>query len=844
MESIAISRLHWKELRTQGVIWLALFAMCFMFAIAVIVLVDPYNLAVVMDSLIFVAPALFALACGSFAFASEDETGTISILRRLPINSRDLLRAKVGFGLIGLLLFYILFAAVVWIAAFQLRPRLLSAPGHFHYAFWGLEALFWSAFFSMRTRSSFASAAWAAVIVASITIVFEILLSKSYPVQIAAVLARILSLGFVTARLIPQSDEWFHDFEVQSKPNALNWLIERLIRIPRDIGRVLWLSWRENRAIIWICLAAIGISLTSAVYFLVVSRFEHVESLATSYRWQNYQRTLTQYPLPPYFWLMIAASLFNGLLSGSLGLITFGTPRQLRGVPMLAHQGISPRLVAAVRIALYVGLASIVWLTAGIAIVIGLLYRQDPYDGGLVLQFAFMLPAWCCVASLWSSFHTTKKVVAYIAGIILATFACAIQFVFANASISLSIGKYSIFFGLCLFLVVYTIVFATAWSLQRWSRVRRMASWSLFPLALVGLYVGTGIYRMNDVPNPSLINTFIPEPKNVPDVKIVKSPSKILPNDVFGEQLSDYDMSKLNWYNVGRGQANLDWFSEWLVTDPTSLHWLGRNLESTQTTYRFFKEVEPTIQWIRDQLNSMDCVVVGWSDNLQEEQHGYNWLLFGAVAKLKESNPAESLAYARSLIRLATNQRFLNAQKKLWGDDATRRNANFIEIQALEFLDVWANHESTKINPALLEDAIGLIPEPNAGLDLDIFTIARSYHRLKTNLESDDPPFLDRGDWYGNSMPIDRRVLSIVRALVPWERERNLKLLDYAVGLAYQWRTNPTALTRYAVNGRKERYSKYLSSLRPSNFDKLVEARVSAKEKLEKALASVQEAKE
>ncbi len=825
MQSIAISRLHWKEFRTQGVIWGALFAMSIIFAVAVIVLVDIDNLGIAIDSLIFAAPALFALACGAFTFASEDESGTISMLRRLPINSRDLLRAKLGFGLTGLGLFYVVFAAVVWFITVQVKSTSPSAPAHLHYAFWGLEALLWSAFFSMRTRSSFAAATWGAATVALITLVFEVFGYSNWYYEIGLLLARIILLGYVAARLLPQSAEWFHDFEIPTRATPLSWLIQRVHRIPREVGRVLWLSWRENRTLILICAAVVATALIVAFFFYMNGRFEYAEFLAQGSGYYTNWRQPIPYTLPPYFSMAVAATVIGVILFAALGLIVYGTTRQLRGVPLLVNQGISARLVALVRTLLFIGLAATIWAATGIAALLQMTSNmgRESYDANLILVFAIMLPFWCFVGAYWTSFHSNKKVLAYLIGIILGLAAASLQFVLAQARINLIL-----FAWLGIATIGYTLLFAPGWALQRRNRFRRLASWSLFSLALGGIYAGVAFHRTVDVPDISKIETNIPVPHDIPRVSYVVAPNKIDIRDALGVVGPDPDSLISTIWRIGRQVPYIspEYFHDWLTTDPTSLKWETKSLAKVQLIYRVFLELEPQIQWARDKLLSENCVIEVGTESGEQSQE---WLVLGVYAKLKESKPDEALTYIESMIVGSRNLRFYFFHRpESVGQFSRTIMGSVPEDTVFKLLDEWANHPSVKRDPGLLRRAIEIIPKPDEGRELAIHGIQRIKDRLKSR------DFGGATSW----TPIDDRVQMVSRMALPWEERRRNIMIDYAADLAYRSWSNPGLFARRQTQEEMDRFGHDFSGsfYKPFSFGQQKESRIAVRQMLEQAL--------
>ena len=829
MQSIAISRLHWKEFRTQGVIWGALFAMSIIFAVAVIVLVDIDNLGIAIDSLIFAAPALFAVACGAFTFASEDESGTISVLRQLPINSRDLLRAKLGFGLTGLGLFYVVFAAVVWFITVQVKSTSPSAPAHLHYAFWGLEALLWSAFFSMRTRSSFAAATWGAATVALITLVFEVFGYSNLYYQIGFCLARVLLLGYVSARLLPQSAEWFHDFEIPPRATPLSWLIQRVHRIPREVGRVLWLSWRENRTLILICATVVATALIAALFFYVNRRIENAEYLARNGYSTNWRQPVP-FTLPPYFSMVIAAAVIGAILFAALGLIVYGTTRQLRGVPLLVNQGISARLVALVRTLLFIGLAATICVAAGLAALCAMTSNRgrESYDGNLILNFASMLPIWSFVGAFWTSFHTNKKVLAYIVGIILALAAASLQFVFSLGHIEITLFEKSVFTWLGLAIVGYTILFAPGWALQRRSRLRRLASWSLFPLAMGGIYAGAAFYRTVNLPDISKIETNIPVPRDIPRVRYVEAPNKIDIRDALGVVGPDPDSLISTIWRSGRQVPYIspEYFHDWLTTDPTSLKWEAKSLAKVQLIYRVFLELELQIQWVRNKLLSENCVI---EIGTESGEQSLEWLVLGVYAKLKESKPDEALSYIESMIVGRRNLGFYFFHHPESVGQFPRKVMGAVpEDTVFKLLAEWANHPSVKGNPGLLRRAIEIIPKPDEGRELAIHGIQRIKDRLKSRNFGGAPSWT----------PIDDRVQMVCRMALPWEERRRSIMIDYAADLAYRSWSTPGLFARRQTQEEMDRFGHDFSGsfYKPFSFGQQKESRIAVRQMLEQAL--------
>lgn len=854
MQSIAMSRLHWKEFRTQGVIWLALFAMCAMFAVAVVALVDPDSLGLAMDSLIFAGPTLFALACGSFAFASEDEAGTVSVLRRLPLGSRDVLRAKIGFGLMGLLLFYFLFAILVWAVAYQLRPRLISIPGHFHYAFWGFEALLWSAFFSMRTRSSFASAIWGAVLVGVTTYIFELLGTRGVAMQVAAYALRILVLAYVAARLIPQSDEWFHDFEIPSRPLRHPAILSRIQRLPRDIGRILWLTWRENRTLILIAVGLAVILLLVARYLYLQDQWHDLEELARG-NVSGYDPIAL---LPAGLNFFLASTIGVSLLCAALGLVVFGTVRQMSGVTLLVQKGFRPQFVALVRVAFLGSLSLLACIGLHLEILSATAWAMAYYDGQRIINIILLLPAWVFVASLWTSLHTKKKVIAYFAGIILGCVAAAQHFVFLNASIAPWWWRHTVFFWFAALIIGSSILLTGKWAHRHWGFTERLASWSILPLGLIAIYAGVATYRIYDVPNVSRLTARIAKPKGVPLPVWLTAENPIDLKQILGEHPSDPMIANIFYRNADNRRdywapsINHDYFSEWSTTDESSIKYQAGLFDAAELTYQCFLRFEPTIVWARDKVIAEDCEV-----NFSVDRGGpENWYLVGAYAKLKEGKPDESLRYIHALIRtgiITQNSWFHSHERRMrqpffqpWPVKYVPDNREYLpaiaawnpyESIGLEMMRSWANHPLVKMQPALIEEAIGLIPEPDLGRDIDSYGIEflREWRKSRPNSELNT--------WFLR-FPVDGKVKDYGEMLLPWETMRRQILIEQAADLAVKVRNDPSIRTRVEAMAEMRRYRNPFGDFFNANFDKLAELRVSTKQKLEQALAEATKTKE
>jgi hypothetical protein len=777
MLTLAATRLVWKELRIQGILWLALMALSVVFAVAVVVLVTPDQMGSAFSALLFTGPALFGLASGAFAFAGEDEAETLGLLRRLPLTSREILRIKLGFGLAGLVLFFLVFSGVLVALVTQFRrlpvPQ-LNAP---LFALWGLESLVWSALFSMRTRSTFAAAAWGAIAVASITLATEYSLAWG---PLATWGIRGLVLTIAALRLVPQVDDWFHDYQRDADANWFGQAYAATTRLPRKAGRVLWLAYRENRWLILLCavlvVALLAVGSLQSLYF----RLDDIEDLARNDSWRQSRTIPFVAPLVPGFGTILTTIMFGSLLFAGLGLLVFGTVRQQRGFATLAQQGGSARFVAIVRIFLFGGLTILLYGLAGLAIA-RWLFRLDfsNSDGLVVIGLAGSIPLWCFVGAAWSSFHTRKKIIAYVAGLLLGAFAGSMQFLLAEPLSSVRIWGWWPFTWVGLALVIFTIVFAPAWALRRWPRPFRLAAWSIFPAALAAIYGGTAYYRTVDVPDISRMPLEIPVSPEIPDVKVVTAPEKIDLGELWGDTVPDYGTSAHSIWDRGDGTLSIyrQRLEKWLVLDAASTQWDAGNLNREQFLYRVFSELEPRIKWVRDKLISDDCLV---AFSRTEQVNSMDWLTLGFYAKLKDSQPQEALRYIQALLKFSERHTLYRMRVPyVWGGLPYWATNQSAELDAYQMLETWVKHPSVSHNSELIRSAIDILPDPDEGRDMALQSIRRT---LETRLKRESGYL---------RMPVDSQLLVVLDALRPWEVRRQRIQWEFLARMAVRsWNAN------------------------------------------------------
>jgi hypothetical protein len=124
----AMSRLLWKEMRTQAPLWLAMLAGVFLLSLSVTLSSTPTApLSDPLIGIVYVLTAGFAAASAAVLFAGESEEGHANWLRQLPMNTAELITGKVGFGVLatGLLLVasYLVAAIVARWNGYWLKPQ-------------------------------------------------------------------------------------------------------------------------------------------------------------------------------------------------------------------------------------------------------------------------------------------------------------------------------------------------------------------------------------------------------------------------------------------------------------------------------------------------------------------------------------------------------------------------------------------------------------------------------------------------------------------------------------------------------------------------------------------------
>lgn len=148
-------RMAWKDLRIQRQTWLAILVLTPVVQVAYQAMMalegaptDPQgHIAVAL-----VAAAVYMLGCGATLFSSEDESGTIDLLRSFPVSAGRVFLAKIALGLVsGIVLAIVLFVmAQVAFARGDFGdqlPRTVAAV-----CVGGVELFVWSLLFGFLTR--------------------------------------------------------------------------------------------------------------------------------------------------------------------------------------------------------------------------------------------------------------------------------------------------------------------------------------------------------------------------------------------------------------------------------------------------------------------------------------------------------------------------------------------------------------------------------------------------------------------------------------------------------------------------------------------------------------------
>ena len=115
MTTDVFRRIVWKEYRMLRGFWVALaaFVLAGQFAASMYVR-DAEDVRMALIAIMSVAVALYALGAAATAFAVEREEGTVALLQALPVQSRQLFRAKVTFAAASTVLLATLLALITW----------------------------------------------------------------------------------------------------------------------------------------------------------------------------------------------------------------------------------------------------------------------------------------------------------------------------------------------------------------------------------------------------------------------------------------------------------------------------------------------------------------------------------------------------------------------------------------------------------------------------------------------------------------------------------------------------------------------------------------------------------
>lgn len=803
------ARLLWKEVRTQGILWIALFAMCLIVMVSMFQFVDRPSKSMVNFIFVVAAASLFALASGAFAFASEDEGKTIGLLRNLPLSSRKVLWTKLGFGFAGTILFFALFLLAASIASGHRISSMRYWPIQWESLLVPIEALVWSAFFSMRTRSVLAGAVWGAAAVVFVSIVTAIMGAGAagFPLVglifspgsyrgpwdyshyqywwIAAQLVRGALLVAVISQLTSTADRWFADFDRSGERTRFGAFREWLTQIPNRTRRIVWLAWRENKWLLVIAVGFLGFScLLIALHLHLdrIVRLEHGLMRRDTYYYQSLQGRL-----PDGYGLVRLLSLVASLICAGLGLVVFGTTRQVRGGMLMAQRGISSRFLLVVRAVFFGALAFFIWRALSLVSLTNALSGVR-WDGVKMLEYLVGLAPWCFLGTYWSSYWARTKILALISGIILGVFAASVFFLFDI--LHMNTVRFSWLFWLAILL---PIVFAHRWSLPSSGLLRRLAGWMLVPLGVLGIYGAAAWKYQRDIDQLQAIDLEIPKPV-VPLVEGIKAPELIKLENILD------DPSSIRWEGaLGRFQymnttiLRNPWvqtkeLTNWLETEQGSVEWDALRLDDADMLFRVFELIEPTVKWARDQLNSRDCAVT-FSANAGPQD---NWLIIGAYKELKAGNVEEALAYALAAIRNTDNMYYYRFAYRLNnGESAPVQEAGTAKNYALEFLPIWAKHPSVQKRPDLIREAINAIPDSSTKRDLVIYSTlvwAADEYEQYNGIHQ-----------YYDELPIDFGLYATAHRIFPWVERKRIRQREYDAA---------TALSRFQKGGETTRRSR------------------------------------
>lgn len=347
-----VTRLFWKELRTQAQLWIAMLVGVFLLSLSVILSSGPPSemLSEPLIGLVYVLTAGFAAASAAVLFAGESEEGQADWLRQLPIGTAQLVTGKAGFGVLATsLLFiasYLVAALVAKCSGFSLRPQfvpvtssLLCIAGCF----------IWGVFYSVLM-----SRVLAVIVAAAATTLFiQAFLNQLIQNVLACDLAHggvLLIVSLIDCELLAR---WHRNEVLQQRVHSvapasghslssipLKWLVTTG---PLEVRRWSVLIWKEIAAALPAMIGALVLLVTVALFTegsgqfflfpvvivlfgLRVFRSEHRENSVTFLSDRGIPATRV-WLIKVGVWMAAAAVVIGGFLISEEASLAFGLPQ-------------------------------------------------------------------------------------------------------------------------------------------------------------------------------------------------------------------------------------------------------------------------------------------------------------------------------------------------------------------------------------------------------------------------------------------------------------------------------------------------------------------------------------
>ncbi len=286
MNSAILQRLIWKEYRVLRSFWLATLVFVIVASVATCAggKRHLWGMRLSGEDFFFLAAlgnCMYALGVGGMLFAIEHELSTAAFLRRLPLDARHLLVAKLTaafISLLGLKLVLWFVASLFWMItltdlnAGSIRTILSSG------LVTELELFAWGAMFSLLSRQPLTTIICG---VAGPSLVVHMLLPLSLQNSVGGILGHYQSwlmvrlllsltlLGLVAAlsekwlrspEPLSLQPNWIRRLTFRKRVDQADWLSAKLRAAPirttawSQLGRLMWLQWRQSRTL-WCTLA-------------------------------------------------------------------------------------------------------------------------------------------------------------------------------------------------------------------------------------------------------------------------------------------------------------------------------------------------------------------------------------------------------------------------------------------------------------------------------------------------------------------------------------------------------------------------------------------------------------